>query len=65
MFNACAIAAISAENGFCSALAPNVTESVFSFQTRAGVYMQIAVSSSARNKLVGFGVAIEKQPPRS
>ncbi|KAJ6136898.1 hypothetical protein N7497_012150 [Penicillium chrysogenum] len=34
------------------------------FQTRAGVYMQIAVSSSARNKLVGFGVAIEKQPPR-
>ncbi|OQE67433.1 hypothetical protein PENNAL_c0172G06587, partial [Penicillium nalgiovense] len=33
-------------------------------QTRAGVYMQIAVSSSARNKLVGFGVAIEKQPPR-
>ncbi|OQE10076.1 hypothetical protein PENFLA_c095G04748 [Penicillium flavigenum] len=34
------------------------------FQTRAGVYMQIAVSSSARNELVGFGVAIEKQPPR-
>ncbi|KAJ6134822.1 hypothetical protein N7523_001144 [Penicillium sp. IBT 18751x] len=27
--------------------------------------MQIAVSSSARNKLVGFGVAIEKQPPRN
>ncbi|OKO93668.1 hypothetical protein PENSUB_11947 [Penicillium subrubescens] len=26
--------------------------------------MQIAVSSSARNELVGFGVAIEKQPPR-
>jgi ribonuclease HI len=34
------------------------------FQTRAGVYMQIAVSSSARNELVGFGVAIEKQLPR-
>ena len=34
------------------------------FQTRAGVYMQIAVSSSARNELVGFGVAIERQPPR-
>ncbi|KGO75147.1 Endonuclease/exonuclease/phosphatase [Penicillium italicum] len=33
-------------------------------QTRAGLYMQIAVSSSARNELVGFGVAIEKQPPR-
>lgn len=26
--------------------------------------MQIATSSSARNELVGFGVAIEKQPPR-
>ncbi|KAJ5385753.1 hypothetical protein N7509_008294 [Penicillium cosmopolitanum] len=26
--------------------------------------MQIAFSSSARNELVGFGVAIEKQPPR-
>ncbi|KAJ5494161.1 hypothetical protein N7463_010248 [Penicillium fimorum] len=33
-------------------------------QTTAGLYMQIAVSSSARNELVGFGVAIEKQPPR-
>ncbi|KAI3281150.1 hypothetical protein DTO002I6_9949 [Penicillium roqueforti] len=33
-------------------------------QTRVGLYMQIAVSSSARNELVGFGVAIEKQPPR-
>ncbi|CAG8945747.1 unnamed protein product [Penicillium salamii] len=33
-------------------------------QTRAGLCMQIAVSSSARNELVGFGVAIEKQPPR-
>ncbi|KAJ9480575.1 hypothetical protein VN97_g12978 [Penicillium thymicola] len=33
-------------------------------QTEAGGYMQIAVSSSARNELVGFGGAIEKQPPR-
>jgi hypothetical protein len=30
------------------------------FQTRAGLYTQIAVSSSARNELVGFGVAIEE-----
>lgn len=29
-----------------------------------GGSMQIAFSSSARNELVGFGVAIEKQPPR-
>ena len=34
-------------------------------QTEAGGLMQIAVSSSARNELVGFGVAIEKQPPRN
>ncbi|KAI3277363.1 transcriptional regulator family: Zinc finger, CCHC-type [Penicillium roqueforti] len=34
------------------------------FQTSAGLYMQIAVSSSARNELVGFGMATEKQPPR-
>ena len=34
-------------------------------QTEAGGSMQIAVSSSARNELVGFGVAIEKQPPRN
>lgn len=27
--------------------------------------MQVAVSSSARNELVGFGVAIEKRPPRN
>jgi ribonuclease HI len=33
-------------------------------QTEAGGVMRIAVSSSARNKIVGFGVAIEKQPPR-
>ncbi|KAJ5117317.1 hypothetical protein N7448_010949 [Penicillium atrosanguineum] len=33
-------------------------------QTEAGGVMRIAVSSSARNKMVGFGVAIEKQPPR-
>jgi hypothetical protein len=33
-------------------------------QTEAGRYMQIAVSSSAGNELVGFGGAIEKQPPR-
>lgn len=32
--------------------------------TAPGGSMQIAVSSSARNGLVGFGVAIEKQPPR-
>ncbi|KAJ5453399.1 uncharacterized protein N7458_004355 [Penicillium daleae] len=34
MFNVCAIAASSAENGFCSDLAPNVTEKVFSFNFR-------------------------------
>ncbi|KAJ5543771.1 hypothetical protein N7494_005050 [Penicillium frequentans] len=34
-------------------------------QTEAGGLMQIAVSSSARNGLVGFGVAIEKRPPRN
>ncbi|KAJ5152514.1 hypothetical protein N7492_009794 [Penicillium capsulatum] len=33
-------------------------------RAEAGGYMQIAVSSSARNEVVGFGVAIEKQPPR-
>jgi hypothetical protein len=33
-------------------------------QTEASGYMKIAVSSSARNELVGFGGAIEKQPPR-
>lgn len=33
-------------------------------QTAPGGSIQIAVSSSARNGLVGFGVAIEKQPPR-
>jgi hypothetical protein len=33
-------------------------------QTEAGGVMRIAVRSSARNELVGFGVAIEKQPPR-
>jgi hypothetical protein len=32
--------------------------------TVPGGSMQIAFSSSARNELVGFGVAIEKQPPR-
>jgi ribonuclease HI len=32
--------------------------------TVPGGSMQVAVSSSARNGLVGFGVAIEKQPPR-
>lgn len=33
-------------------------------QTEAGGVMRIAVSSSAWNEMVGFGVAIEKQPPR-
>jgi hypothetical protein len=33
-------------------------------QTEAGGSMQIAVSSSARNGVVGFGGAIEKQPPK-
>jgi hypothetical protein len=33
-------------------------------QTAPGGTMQAAVSSSARNGFVGFGVAIEKQPPR-
>ncbi|OQD94840.1 hypothetical protein PENSOL_c023G07510 [Penicillium solitum] len=32
--------------------------------TVPGGLMQIATSSSARNELVGFGVAIERQPPR-
>ncbi|CDM38601.1 Probable transposable element [Penicillium roqueforti FM164] len=32
---------------------------------RAGGLIQIAVSSSAQNELVGFGVTIEKQPPRN
>jgi ribonuclease HI len=32
--------------------------------TAPGGSMQIAFSSSSRNELVGFGVAIEKQPPR-
>ncbi|KAJ5737265.1 uncharacterized protein N7483_002390 [Penicillium malachiteum] len=30
----------------------------------SGGSMQIAISGSARNGLVGFGIAIEKQPPR-
>lgn len=33
-------------------------------QTEAGGVMRIAVSSSARNEMVGFGVATKKQPPR-
>lgn len=33
-------------------------------QTETGGVMRIAVSNSARNDMVGFGVAIEKQPPR-
>ncbi|KAJ5148268.1 hypothetical protein N7526_001620 [Penicillium atrosanguineum] len=33
-------------------------------QTETGGVMRIAVSSSARNEMVGFGVATEKQPPR-
>jgi ribonuclease HI len=33
-------------------------------QAVPGGSMQVAVSSSARNGFVGFGVAIEKQPPR-
>jgi hypothetical protein len=32
--------------------------------TVPGGSMQVAVSSSARNGLAGFGVAIEKQPPQ-
>lgn len=32
--------------------------------TAAGAVMQIAVSSSARNEMVGFGIVIKKQPPR-
>ena len=34
-------------------------------EPQAGGCMQVAVRSSARNELVGFGVAIEKQPPRN
>ncbi|KAJ5921579.1 hypothetical protein N7454_009053 [Penicillium verhagenii] len=34
-------------------------------QTEAGGLMQIAVSSSAQNELVGFGITIEKQPPQN
>ncbi|KAI3001542.1 hypothetical protein CBS147482_6867 [Aspergillus niger] len=33
-------------------------------QAAPGGLIQIAISSSARNGFVGFGVAIEKQPPR-
>ena len=33
-------------------------------QPETGGVMRIAVSSSARNEIVGFGVAIENQPPR-
>jgi hypothetical protein len=33
-------------------------------QTEAGGSMQIAVSSSARNEVVGFGGVIQKQPPK-
>lgn len=33
-------------------------------QAEAGGSMQIAVSSSARNEVVGFGGAIQKQPPK-
>ncbi|KAJ5799012.1 uncharacterized protein N7503_006517 [Penicillium pulvis] len=34
-------------------------------QTKAGGLMQIAISSSAQNELVGFRVTIEKWPPRN
>jgi hypothetical protein len=64
MFNACAIAASSAENGFCSALAPNVTERVFSFSFRyRGGCLSIAtpnLTSSFRAELL---VAICINPP--
>ncbi|KAJ5365303.1 hypothetical protein N7517_008189 [Penicillium concentricum] len=33
-------------------------------RANTGGVMQIAVSSSARNEIVGFGVAIEKRPPQ-
>ncbi|CEL11461.1 hypothetical protein ASPCAL14563 [Aspergillus calidoustus] len=33
-------------------------------QVEAGGSMQITVSSSARNKVVGFGGVIQKQPPK-
>jgi hypothetical protein len=39
-------------------------EAISESPTEPGGSMQIAISSSARNELVGFGVAIEKQPPR-
>ncbi|KAJ5865178.1 uncharacterized protein N7529_007094 [Penicillium soppii] len=39
-------------------------EPVSDWSTVPGGSMRIAFSSSARNELVGFGVAIEKQPPR-
>lgn len=56
MFNVCAIAASSAENGFCSNLAPNVTEKVFSFGFRyRGGYFSIATlnpTSSFRAELL-------------
>lgn len=39
-------------------------EATANSQAAPGGTMQAAVSSSARNGLVGFGVAIEKQPPR-
>jgi hypothetical protein len=40
------------------------THEIPAAQTEAGGCMQIAVSSSARNEVVGFGGAIQKQPPR-
>jgi ribonuclease HI len=39
-------------------------EGMLHSHTVPGVSLQVAVSSSARNGLVGFGVAIKKQPPR-
>jgi ribonuclease HI len=39
-------------------------EAMADSQTAPGGTMQAAVSSSARNGFVGFGVALEKQPPR-
>jgi ribonuclease HI len=41
-----------------------VAEATPQSPTVPGGLMQIATSSSARNELVGFGVAIERQPPR-
>jgi hypothetical protein len=64
MFNACAIAASSADNGFCSALAPNVMERVFSFIFRyRGGCLSIATPNPTSSFRAELLVAIWTNPP--